>query len=112
MAAACRVEPALSEAARRAAVAVERYAPVCLSAAAAALAREVVARAAPATPARAKALLFAAGRLAGFAESVGLELAAGALLSEAVIERFIVVGCGGVSPSTRRTLRSNLRSLA
>ena len=43
MVAACRVEPALSEAARRD-VAVERYAPVSLSAAAAAFAREVVAR--------------------------------------------------------------------
>jgi integrase len=71
----------------------------------------VAARAAPATPARAKALLFAAGKLAGFGERVGLELDAGVLLCEPVIERFIVVGCAGVSPATRRTLRTNLRSL-
>jgi integrase len=112
MVAACRVEPTLSEAARRAAVVLERYAPVSLSAAAADFTREVVARAAPATPARAKALLFAAGRLAAFAEPLGLELSAGVLLSESTIERFIVQGCGGVSPATRRTLRTNLRALA
>ena len=91
---------------------LERYAPVSVSAAAAAWAREVVALAGPGTPGRAKALLFAAGRLASFAESLGLELSAGALLSEAVIERFVLVGCGSVSPATRRTLRTNLRALA
>jgi len=93
-------------------VVLERYAPVSVSAAAAAWAREVVALAGPGTPGRAKALLFAAGRLASFAESLGLELSAGALLSEAVIERFVLVGCGSVSPATRRTLRTNLRALA
>jgi hypothetical protein len=112
MAAAPHVEPALSEAARRAAVAVERYAPVSLSAAAAVVAREVVAQAAPATPARAKALWFAAGRLAAFAERVGLELEAGVLLRTSVIERFMIEGCRSVSPATRRTLRTNLRALA
>jgi hypothetical protein len=50
----------------------------------------VVARAAPGTPARAKALLFAAGRLAGFAERVGLELEAGVVLHASVIERFVI----------------------
>jgi hypothetical protein len=74
--------------------------------------RGVVARAAPGTRGRAKALLFAAGKLAGFGERVGLELSAGVLLHPSVIERFIVQGCGGVSPATRRTLRTNLRSLA
>jgi hypothetical protein len=112
MAAACCVEPVLSEAARRAAVAVERYAPVSVSAAAAAFTREVVARAAPATPGRAKALLFAGSRLAGFAERVGLELEPRLVLCEATVERFILVGCAGVSPATRRTLRTNLRALA
>jgi integrase len=111
MAAACR-EPALSEAARRAALAVERYAPVSLSAAAADFTREVVARAGPATPARAKALLFAASRLVCFAERVGLELEPRVVLCEATVERFILVGCVGVSPATRRTLRTNLRALA
>ncbi|MGH2866505.1 MAG: hypothetical protein ACRDK8_10120 [Solirubrobacteraceae bacterium] len=88
------------------------YAPRSLTAEAAGFAREVVARAAPRTPARAKAWLFAAGKLAGFGERVGLELSAGVLLSEVVIERLVVVGCDGVSPATRRTLRTNLRSLA
>ncbi len=103
---ASRVEPA-----RGAAEAIARYAPRSLTPAAAGFARRVVARAAPVTPARAKALLFAASRLAAFAEEVGVGLEQ-ALLCGAVIERFIVVGCPGMSPATRRTLRTNLRSLA
>lgn len=66
--------------------------------------------AAPESAARAKALLFAAGRLAAFAERVGLALD-GALLSGAVIERFVLVGCDGLSPASARTLRTNLRAL-
>lgn len=111
MASASRDHASQTEAAARAALAIERYAPRCVSATAAAFARSVVAVAAPGTPARAKALLFAAGRLACFAEQVGLGLD-GAPLTEAVIERFIVCGCGAVSPATRRTLRTNLRALA
>ena len=57
-------------------------------------------------------MLFAAGKLAGFAEQVGIVLESRVVLSEAMIERFIVVGCAGVSPATRRTLRTNLRALA
>jgi integrase len=95
-----------------AARAIAAYAPSSVSAEAAGFARAVVAQAEPATAARAKALLFAAGRLGAFAEQIGLELSAGALLSEPVIERFVLVGCVGVSPATRRTLRTNLRSLA
>lgn len=91
---------------------VAGWAPRSLTPAAAAFAREVVTRAAPSTPGRAKALLFAAGRLAAFAERVGLELDAGVVLSGATVERFILVGCDGVSPATRRTLRTNLRALA
>lgn len=94
-----------------AARAIAAYAPSSVSLGAAAFARAVVAQARPPTAARAKALLFAAGRLAAFAEQVGLGLEEG-LLSEAVIERFVVVGCAGVSPATRRTLRTNLRALA
>ena len=93
------------------AAAIASYAPRSVSAAAGAFAREVVAAAAPATAARAKALLFAASRLAAFAERVGLELDR-TLLCEAVIERFVLVGCAGVSAATQRTLRTNLRSLA
>jgi integrase len=73
--------------------------------------RGVVAAAAPGTPARAKALLFAASRLAAFAERVGLELDRG-LLSEAVIERLVLAGCDGLSPASVRTVRTNLRALA
>ena len=107
-----RVTATRTDAAERAvAVAIAAYAPRSLSAAAG-FAREVVARAAPATPARAKALLFAASRLAAFGESVGLELSAEALLREAVIERFVLVGCDGLSPASVRTVRTNLRALA
>lgn len=91
--------------------AIAAYRPRSLSPAAAAFAREVVPAAAPATSARAKALLFAAGRLAGFAEQAGLQLDE-ALLSEAVIERLVLVGCEGLRPATVRTLRTNLRALA
>ncbi len=51
-------------------------------------------------------------RLAAFAESVGLQLGPEALLCEAVIERFILTGTGGLSPATVRTLATNLRALA
>jgi integrase len=95
-----------------AAAVIAGWAPRSLSPAAAGFACGLVARAQPRTPARAKALLFAAGRLAGFGESVGLALSAGVLLHPAVIERFIVQGAGTVSPATRRTLRTNLRALA
>jgi integrase len=105
------LQPSRTDAAARAAVVIERYAPRSLSAPAAALARDVVTAAAPPTPQRAKALLFAAGRLACFAERVGLELD-GALLDEAVIERFVLVGCDRLSPASVRTLRTNLRALA
>ena len=104
--------PSRTEAARAAARAIAAYAPGSLSAAAAEFARAVVARARPGTPARAKALLFAASRLARFGESVGLELSAGVLLDPAVIERFIVQGTEALTPPTRRTLRTNLRALA
>jgi integrase len=83
-----------------------------LSPAAQTFVRGVVATAAPDTRARAKALLFAAGKLTGFGEQVGLELSAGVLLHRSVIERFILTGTGTVSPATRRTLRTNLRALA
>ncbi len=83
-----------------------------VSDAAGAFARSVVGRAAPRSLERAKALLFAAGRLAAFGESVGLELCPEALLCEASIERFIACGTQGFSPATRRTLRTNLRALA
>ena len=51
---------------------IAAYRPCSVSEAAAAFARDVVAMARPAAPERAKALLFAASRLAAFGESVGL----------------------------------------
>jgi integrase len=99
-----------SAAKARAAIAV--YAPGSLSAEAAGFARGVVAAAGPESGARARALLFAAGRLAAFGERVGLELSREVLLSEAVIERLVLVGCGGLAPASVRTVRTNLRALA
>jgi integrase len=75
-----------------------------------AFAREVVWAAAPESAARARALLFAASRLAAFGERVGLELCAEVLLHSSVIERFVVEE-RALSPATRRTLRTNLRAL-
>jgi integrase len=91
---------------------IARCRPGGVSEPAAAAVRELVAAATPATPARAKALLFAAGRLVGFCERIGVELEPSVLLSPAMIERFILEGCRTVSPATRRTLRSNLRALS
>jgi integrase len=88
------------------------YRPCAVSDAAGAFARHVVARACPESPARAKALLFCASKLAAFGERVGLELDPQALLCEAVIERFIACATQGFSSATRRTLRTNLRALA
>jgi integrase len=95
-----------------ASAAVAGYAPRLISEAAAGFARGVVARASPGSPVRAKALLFACSRLAAFAERVGLELELEVLLSEAVIERLVLVGCEGLSPASIRTVRTNLRALA
>jgi integrase len=92
--------------------AIAAWAPRSLSEAAAGFAREGVALAAPDTPARARALLFAAGRLAVFAERIGLELSPAVLLSEAMIERLVLQGCDGLRPASVRTLRTNLRALA
>jgi hypothetical protein len=92
--------------------AIARYAPVSLSDEAAAFARTVVAAAEPQSVARAKALLFAAGRLGTFAISVGLELDPLVVLHPSLIERFIIVRTPQMSPAMRRTLRSNLRALA
>ena len=78
---------------------------------AARFAREVVVKAAPATKDRAKAWLFAASRLAGFAVVAGLELAPEVVFCPAVIERFIVSAERAVSAPTRRTLRTNCRAI-
>ena len=95
----------------RSTVVIAAYRPHAISEAAAVFAREWWRAAAPASPARARALLFCAGRLAAFGESVGLQLSAEVLLSEATIERFIACGTAGLSPASVRTMRTNLRGL-
>jgi integrase len=92
-------------------VAIMSWRPTTVPNEAAAFAREVVARAGPATPGRAKALLFAAGRLARFALSTGLELRPEVVFCPAVVERFILSSEGALSGPTRRTLRTNCRAL-
>jgi hypothetical protein len=92
--------------------AVARWRPAGVGEQAAAFARAAVRAAQPKSPARARALLFAAGKLAAFGESVGLEPRAELLLHTSVIERFIVAGEQELSPATWRTLRTNLRALA
>ncbi len=78
---------------------------------AAAFARQVVTAAAPAGRERAKNLLWAAGKLAGWAIPLGLEPAPQVLLHPSGIERF-TAHAPGLSGPARRTLRTNLRFLA
>jgi hypothetical protein len=75
---------------------------------AAVFAREVIAVVAPGDRERAKNLLWAAGKLAGWAVPLGLEAVPEVLLHPSVAERF--TRCApGLSPVARRTLRTNLR---
>ena len=83
-----------------------------MSPGAAAFARDVVTAAvAPGGQERAKNLLWAAGKLADWAISVGLDPVPGVLLHPSVIERF-TAHAPGLTGVTRRTLRTNLRFLA
>ncbi len=91
--------------------AIEAWHSDMVPAGAVAFSRQVVARAAPASAARAKALLFAASRAAGFAGGAGLELRAEVVFCPAVIERFIVANGRRFSAPTARTLRTNCRAL-
>ena len=87
---------------------IGRWRPSSVSAEAAAFAREVIARAEPEGRERAKNLLWAAGKLAGYASSLGLELTPGIVLHPSTAERF--TRCApGLSGVARRTLRTNLR---
>jgi hypothetical protein len=81
------------------------------SPAAAAFARSVVAAAGPGSQDRAKCLLWAACKLAGYGTGLGLEPVPGVLLHPSVIERF-AAHAPGLSAAARRTLRTNLRFLA
>ena len=91
---------------------IDRYRPWSMPEAAGVFARSVVAAAAPAGVGRAKALLWAAARLAAFGLSIGLEPDPAVLLRPSVIERFVIVGGAGLSPASLRTLRANLGWLA
>jgi hypothetical protein len=62
------------------------------------------------THSRAKAFLFAASRIASYAQLLGIALDPAVVLHPSVIERFSIDG--DMSPMTRRTLRTNLRSLS
>lgn len=93
-------------------VVIAGYRPRQMAPEAGGFARAVVAAAAPASATRAKALLWAAARLAAFGLSVGLEAEEAVLLHPAVVERFVIVGCTDVSPAARRTLRANVRWLS
>ena len=78
---------------------------------AAAFARDVIGREAPEGRERAKNLLWAAGRLADYAASLGLDLIPEVVFHPSVTERF--ARCApGLSGAARRTLRTNQRFIA
>src|ERR1700728_2722644 len=90
------------------AVYIAPWRPSRVSPQAAAFARDVIAAAAPGGRERAKNLLWAAGKLADYAASLGLELAPEVVLHPSTAERF--TRCApGLSGVARRTLRTNLR---
>jgi integrase len=90
------------------AVYIGRWRPSSVSPQAAAFARGVIAQAAPEGRERAENLLWAAGKLAGWAIPLGLEPVPEVLLHPSVTERF--TRCApGLSGAARRTLRTNLR---
>ena len=92
--------------------AVAAWVPRKVSPAAAAFARATVGAAGPVSESRRRAWLFAASRLGAFAARTGLALEPEVVLNRAVIERFLAEGTTTWSASSRRTVRSNLLSLA
>src|SRR5207253_1621728 len=87
---------------------VGRWRPSSVSPPAAAFARDVITAAGPRGRERAKNLLWAAGKLADYAASLGLDLVPEVVLHPSVAERF--TRCApGLSGAARRTLRTNLR---
>ncbi len=90
---------------------IGRWRPSSVSPQAAEFARQVIAGTEPSSRERAKNLLWAAGRLAGYAASLGLDLAPEVVFHPSVIERF--ARCApGLSGVARRTLRTNQRFIA
>jgi integrase len=91
---------------------IARWEPAASTPAAAGeFARAIVAAAAPPRRERAKCLLWAAGKLAGWGVAMGLEPVPEVLLHPSVIERF-AAHAPGMTGVARRTLRTNLRFLA
>jgi hypothetical protein len=87
---------------------IARWRPSSVPPQAAAFARGVIGQVAPEGKERAKNLLWAAGKLAGFGIGLGLDAVPEVLLHPSVAERF--TRCApGLSPVARRTLRTNLR---
>jgi hypothetical protein len=91
---------------------IAAYRAVGVSEEAVVFARQVVTVVAPRRPARARSLLWATSRLAGWAQRVGLGLVPEVVLHPSTIERFVTVGMVGASGSARRTARTNLRFVA
>jgi hypothetical protein len=87
---------------------IAQWRPSSLTPRAAAFARDVIGQLAPEGKERAKNLLWAAGKLAGYAIPLGLDPVPEVLLHPSVAERF--TRCApGLSGVARRTLRTNLR---
>jgi hypothetical protein len=90
---------------------IARWRPLSVSPQAAAFARDVIMAVQPGGQERAKNLLWAAGRLADYAASAGLDLEPQVVFHPSVIERF--ARCApGLSGVARRTLRTNQRFIA
>ena len=86
---------------------IASWQPSSVPAEATRFARTVVAAAGPHGRQRAKNLLWAAGKLAGYGTGLGLEPVPEVLLHPSVIERF-TAHAPGLTGVTRRTLRANL----
>ena len=90
---------------------IARWRPSSVPPQAAAFARAVIMAVQPGGQERAKNLLWAAGRLAGYAASAGLALEPQVVFHPSLIERF--ARCApGLSGVARRTLRTNQRFIA
>lgn len=92
------------------ALTIERFSPKALDPTCARFCRQVTFAAGPTTVNRAKAFLFAASRISAYAQLLGLALDPAVVLHPSLIERFS--RDSDMSPVTRRTLRTNLRSLS
>jgi len=89
-----------------------RWQPSSVTAEAASFARQVVTASGPHGRDRAKNLLWAAGKLAGWGIGLGLEPVPEVLLHPSVIERFTAHAPGLSDPARARWLRTSLRFIA